>query len=186
MRWERLFEDLESQLEAADREAFDAEVADRTRREVALVRITDRLREAVGGSIELTVCGADALGGVIRRVGPDWLLLDDGAERDVVIASAAVLTVRHLPAPIAGPASRGTVQSRLTLGHALRGVARDRAAVTVVLRDGARLDGTIDRVGADFVDLAEHPAGEPRRPAQLRGIRTVSFTGLSVIRAGAG
>jgi hypothetical protein len=37
-------------------------------------------------------------------------------------------------------------------------------------------------VGADFVELAEHPAGEARRRGEVRGVRTVPFTALGAVR----
>jgi len=55
-------------------------------------------------------------------------------------------------APDAGP-----VMSRLTLGHALRAVARDRAVVRV-RTDGGDVVGRVDGVGRDHVDVTRvHP-----------------------------
>jgi hypothetical protein len=184
VRWERLFADLESQLEAAERDEFETEVSDRTRREVALVELADRLRAAIGGSVSLTVMGAGALSGVVRRTGAGWLLLDEGAGREVVLVTAALVVADGLPIAARRRADVGAVASRLGLSHVLRSVARDRAPVHVLLRDGSQFDGTIDRVGADFVDVADHPTGEPRRPGQVRRLRTVGFEALSAVRAG--
>jgi hypothetical protein len=61
-------------------------------------------------------------------------------------------------------------------------VARDRSTVTVVSRDGSACVGTIDRVGADFLDLAEHGPGEPRRAADVLAMRAVTLGGLALVR----
>ena len=70
---------------------------------------------------------------------------------------------------------------RTDLRRALRGLVRDRSAVTVALEDGGHLTGTIDRVGADFVEMAEHPAGEPRRASAVRAVHAVPVGGLAVV-----
>jgi len=85
--------------------------------------------------------------------------------------------------PHAAPAPEDGVGERLGLGYALRVIARDRSPVTLVLRDGTVVGGTLDRVGADFVDLAEHPVGEPRRAGNVRGVRMISLGALAVVRA---
>lgn len=184
MRWERLFGDLEAQFAASDAVELDAEVADRTRREVARLRLVDRLDAAIGDSVDLTVAGAGAVSGVLRRVGPDWALLEAPSRPDALVRLAAVLTVRGLSVRAREPGSEGPVLSRLSLGYALRGIARDRAPVVVVRRDGATSTGTIDRVGADFVDLAEHPLGEPRRPRHVTGTILLTFAAIAVVRSG--
>ena len=42
--------------------------------------------------------------------------------------------------------------------------------------------GTIDRAGADHLDLALHDIDEPRRSATVRGYRLIPFTALSWVR----
>jgi hypothetical protein len=182
VRWERLFEDLEAQLEAAERDELTAEVADRTRREVAQMLLADRLGPALGAEVELRVQGAGVIGGSLRRFGRGWLLLDPGGRPEVVVAWPAILALRGLPVSVSPTADRAELAGRLDLGHVLRGIARDRSPVAIVLCDGSQLAGTIDRVGADFLDLAEHPAGEPRRPGNVSAMRAVSLAGLSVVR----
>jgi hypothetical protein len=184
VRWDRLFEDLEAQLEVAEREEFAAEVSDRSRREVALVHLADRLRTALGTPVELTIVGTGPLAGVLRRVGASWLLLDVSAQPAALIPSEAILAARGLPGGVVEPARVGVVESRLDLAHVLRAITRDRAPVTLWLRDGTQCTGTLDRVGADFVDLAEHPAGEPRRAGQVSAVRTVTFAGIGAVRPG--
>ena len=75
--------------------------------------------------------------------------------------------------------------SRLDLRRALRGLARDRSVVQVVLDDGVVLAGTLDRVGVDYVELAEHPADQPRRPEAVQGVRAVVLETIAVVRTAA-
>ena len=181
MRWEALFADLEAQLDAAATEELNAEVADRTRRELARLHLVDRARAAVGATVTVAA-GAVTVSGTLTRVGPDWWLLREQTALEALIPLTAVGWVAGLPAAVVDPESVGAVESRLGLAHALRGVARDRAPVTLVLTDGRALTGTIDGVGADFVDVSEHAPGEARRPAQVRGARTVPFAAVAVVR----
>ena len=183
MRWERLFADLDAQLDSAQAAEFAGEVSDRSRREVARVQFADRARLAVGAQLSAGVVGVGSLSGRLVRSGPGWwLLAADGGE--VLVCTEAVAWVSGLPALAADPDAVTAVERRMGLGYVLRGIARDRTAVVLVLTDATTLTGTIDRVGADFVDLAEHAPGEPRRAAAVRGARTVPFGGLAAVRAG--
>lgn len=176
MRWQALFADLEAQLEAADRLKLEAEVRDRARRERGLVHAVDRLRASAGSPVSVTLLGAGGLAGRLQEVGPDWLLLDE-AGVDVLVPLQAVATVSGLPDRV--EPSGGVVEDRLDLRWALRGLARDRAPVRVVLRDGSTLPAVVARVGADHVDLADRPAGELRPSSRLR---LVPLSALAALR----
>ena len=186
MRWPSLFADLEAQLEAADAAELAGEVAERVRTEQARVSTADRLAAATGCAVTVTVPGVDRLHGRLDDAGPDWLLLSEDGGRSALVPLAAVLAVsgvpRSGPAPDQGPAAT-QVRRALDLRRALRGLARDRAGVAVWLRDGSALAGTVDRVGADHLDLAEHPPGEARRPGAVRTVRLVPLTAVSVVRS---
>jgi hypothetical protein len=149
---------------------------------VARLRLVDRLRASPGAQLQLSVAGAGVVSGRLDRAGDGWLVLTPDAGPPAFVLTAAVLTVDGLPAAAQEPGSEGPVLSRLDVGHALRAVARDRSAVAIVLRDGSRLDGTLDRVGADFADLALHPVGEARRGSAVRSVRAVRFEGMAVLR----
>jgi hypothetical protein len=183
VRWERLFADLEGQLEAADDAELAADVGDRSRRELALIRLVDRLRPAIGQSISVRLAGLGLLAGRLSAVGADWLLLDEAAGREALVPARAVLSVSGLGAGTDTPGSEGAVAAKIGLAHALRGVTRDRAAVSVVLIDGSTVSGTLDRVGVDFVEIADHPAGEPRRRDAVRGVWTLPLSAVGVVRS---
>ena len=142
MRWERLFDDLEAQAAAEADLELAAEVADRTRRERAVLGLHERLAG-------------------MRRVG-------------AVSAEVAGLGAVRI-APV------GAVAKGFTVGAALRAISRDRAVVTIVDRDGQRRSGTIDAVGQDAVDLAEHPIDLPRRPEHVGDVRTIPFAWIGAV-----
>ena len=50
------------------------------------------------------------------------------------------------------------------------------------MTDATILSGTIDRVGADFVEIAAHAVGEERRRADVRELVVVALTGLALVR----
>ena len=183
MRWESLFDDLEGQLEAAEADELRAEVAERSRRETALVPLADRLRAACGTPLQVHVGGVGAVRGRLADCGAQWLLLEteDGAE--VLVPVAAVVGLVGVGAR-AAVSDDSAVGARLDLRWALRAIARDRTAVTVGLRDGTQLTGTLDRVGLDHVDLAEHGLGEPRRAAAVRQVRLLPLEALALVRRG--
>ena len=79
-----------------------------------------------------------------------------------------------------GPAGRWP--ARLDLRWALRGLARDRSPVQVLLDDGGVFTGTVDRVGADFLELAEHAPDEPRRSAAVQGVRAIALDAVAAVR----
>ena len=183
MRWDDLFADLEGQFSALASGELGGEVADRTRREAALVRLVDRLRGSLDRSVRLGLPGGGTVAGRLASVGCDWALVDADTGGEVVVALAGVLTVAGLGPAAASPETESVLDARLDLRIALRSIARDRAAVRIVLVDGAELTGTIDRVGADHIELAEHPVAEPRRRSEVRAVRVVPLHALAAVRS---
>lgn len=190
MRWDELFGDLEAQLAEAERAEFDAEVSDRTRREAAALRLVDRLRPLAGARLILLLVtgGSGAADGYVTGelvdLGPDWVLVAERLDRQMLVPLHAVVAVRGATRRSGPPDAQPVVSSRLGLGFALRALAKDRAPVRVMLADGSTRTGTFDRVGADFVELAVHAADEPRRAGAVRDVLVVPFAALVLVRAG--
>ncbi|PZS16332.1 MAG: hypothetical protein DLM57_10655 [Pseudonocardiales bacterium] len=182
MRWDALFSDLAAQADELERAERAATVEERARIEVGALGLWDRLRPAVGCALRLECAGTLSLTGVLRRVGPDWLLLDEGQGREVVVAIAAIHGVSGLSRLSAVPDSAPAVESRLGLRHVLRGIARDRSPVRICRVDGSTVAATIDRVGADFLEAAVHPAGETRRRADVREVALIPYAALAAVR----
>jgi hypothetical protein len=178
MRWERLFEDLEARIESDAARERVAEVADRTRRERAQVDLQSRLLASVGvGGVDVRL-GSARMTGQLLDVGPDWVLLEVGTDGSVLVPMAAIRSLTGL-APGARTAS--VVARRFALGAALRAISRDRAPVEIDA-GAVRLVGTIDVVGADHLQVAEHARDVPRRAREVVGTHVLPFAGLESVR----
>lgn len=177
MRWELLFADLEAQWAARQRRELDAEVADRTRRERALVGLADRIATSGARPVVASLVDGSVLVGPVLDAGRDWLLLDAASGR--CLLPYAALTAIKGPGSRARPARLGR---SFPFGFALRALSRDRAVVVLRDRSGADATGTIDGVGRDYLELAEHPADAPRRPEHVTGRRLVPFDAIVLVR----
>lgn len=177
MRWDALFGDLEAQLDAADAAELAASVGEAVRAEVGAITVGQRLRAAAGDVVAVGTAGP-VVRGRLTGVGPDWVLLE--AATEVLVPMGAVVWVQGLGrrADVREP---GRVCQRLGLRPVLRGLARDRATVRIACAAADPVAGTIDRVGADHLDLAVHEPGEPRRAGAVRGVRTIAFSGLAAV-----
>lgn len=181
MRWDQLFADLEAQLEAEEARGLVLEVADRIRRERALVGLPERLLAHRYAPVTVCLQGGLVVGGEVQDVGLDWLLVQEGVGRTVLVPLAAVLAVSGLTAAVSAGAD-ARMARRFGFGYALRGVSRDRSVVALVDVSGATVTGTIDAVGADALELSEHPSDLPRRPENVTARRVVPFTAVAALR----
>jgi hypothetical protein len=64
----------------------------------------------------------------------------------------------------------------------MRGIARDRSVLRAHLADSTTVDGTIDRVGSDFLEFAVHAPGEVRRRAEVREVIVMALGTLVALR----
>ena len=165
MRWDSLFADLQAQLDAAAALELDAEIAERVRIETGALTLADRLRghrgEAPDVRLAVALPGATVLRGTVLDVGSDMVLLAEESSGQVLVPLSAVVTVTGLGRP--ARVENSAVLRRLGLRHALRGLGRARQPVRVLTSNG-QVAGTIDRVGADHVDVTAQRPGELHSP----------------------
>lgn len=175
-RFDALLAGIEAEAEAADAAAIDADIAEVERAARAESRLLDRLRAQ--RQVSLEVVGGGMVSGAIAMVGRDVVVLaaDDG---DWAVATWGVAAVVN---PEPGVLTPRTVTERLGLASVARSWARQRAVVRIVRAAGAPLDGTIDAVGADYLELAEHDPGEPRHVDVVRRQVVVPLGAVSAIR----
>lgn len=162
MAWEdelfALFDDLEAQAEALYDAERAEELADRSRAEYAGVSLASRLMASLDTDVTLQVIGLGTLEGHLDRVSDGWCLLTARGQ-DWIVPWSALAAVfgasgRSLPEVAWSPVTR------LGLGSALRRLADAERPCVVYLRDQARYEGEVRRVGQDFVEFVLPSARE--------------------------
>lgn len=190
VEWDRLFEDLEDQLASgweAERAALNAE-SERLRIARLDLRTRAHTLSAEGAAVALTLADASTVAGRLRAVGADWLALEPSAGHTLILMPLASITLWAMDHPTLLASSApsdglSAVRERMSLGFVLRDLARRRVRVTIRIRGGQELSGTVDRAGADHLDLALHDLNEPRRAQAVRGFRIVPFDALLSVHA---
>ena len=207
MPWENLFDDLEGQL-VRERSAEETDVAvEEERLRLARLSLRERLialSDGHGGRtiLRISLSGGQNVTVVPSAFGRDWFSADlvDESSRSrrclVPLAAIAqvVMDVAQVPSSLGSDRSprmtdqprgfpvgeQNSLSARLGLPFVLRDLCRRRAAIEVVTVSG-RCHGTIDRVGRDHFDLAEHEHGVPRRSSVVTGYRIVPMAQLSLV-----
>lgn len=194
MRFDLLFDDLESQLETQLAAGEAVQRAEEERLRAARTGLRERLAALAGagtGGIRLHLADGSAVELSLATVGRDWLAaeLPSGGECVIplgAIASAGLtaaqlrLSRERMPEP---RAPQGALTAKIGIGVVLRDLARRRVAVDVLTRSGPLpLHGTIDRVGADHLDLAVHDRGAARRESSVLEHRVIALAALTQLR----
>lgn len=184
MRWDRLFDDIETQLERGLGAEDDDLAAEEERLRLARLTLRDRLvalRETQGETgVRLDLGAGGRLDVRVTDIGRDWIagvILAEGRDRAaavVPLAAIASIAVTPVDAAAAVPAATPDLAVRLGLPFVLRDLCRRRTPVTLSA-GGGLLQGTIDRVGRDHLDLAIHPPDVPRRVSAVTEVRVVSL-----------
>lgn len=176
MRWDALFNDLESQLQRAASVQDEGEIRDRLRSEQSSLTLVQRLIGQIGRPMDVSTTGGRALTGILTHVGSQWLALAVEG-RSVIVPLSSLQSLRGLGRAVGQPLSG--VHAKLGTGSALRALSRDRAHVAVWLGSPAsRFTGVIDRVGADFFELGLVAPGDERRASNVRDVLTVPFASV--------
>lgn len=183
MRWDALFNDLESQYLESDRLALETEINERSRAEAVDVELQDRLRGSLGCRLTVYLACGEVLHGALSHAGADALVLDEERYQILVPYSGAT---RYVGLARHSFKEASSVRRGIGLARALRGMGRDRAELAITVGNSAgavRMDGVIDRVGRDYVDLAVLTAGESRRNQEVKQVATIPFAALAAIRS---
>jgi len=198
MRWDKLFDDLESQLES-EITAEELEVeAEEERLRLGRLSIRDRIVslsacETANTPPVFSVLLVTGTRVTIRpgTIGRDWLsadVVDDGGRPSQCIIPFSALAGISMRASQIAPSlstiptsGHPSLSQRLSLSYVLRDLCRRRRAVSLRLVAG-ELHGTIDRVGRDHADIAVHERGVVRRETAVKEYRLVPFSSLVLLR----
>jgi hypothetical protein len=198
MRWDDLFDDLETQLEqglAAEEEDLQAEEErlrlGRLSLRERILSVHDSYERRDDYTIRVQLISGESIPVRPATVGRDWISGDirDGsaAGRQCIVPLAAItavsLTREQVRRSLATTDRRTevAVAARLGVAFVLRDLCRRRATLEVVTTGGSAW-GTIDRVGRDHFDLAIHESGQPRRESAVSEYRVIALSHLAMVR----
>ena len=193
MRWDHLFDDLAGQLE----HELTAEEADLQKEEERLrlgrlgvrerIVALKRTRDHALMEVAVTLRNGARIRLEPMTVGRDWMAGDidgrDDAQAVVPFDAIESITLRdeQITPSLTPEEPKPDLSSRLGLPFLLRDLCRRRVAVRIDTVSSS-LTGTIDRVGRDHLDLAEHDLDTPRRREVVRGVRLVRLDQVVVLR----
>ncbi|MBW8173655.1 hypothetical protein K0651_11420 [Ornithinimicrobium sp. Arc0846-15] len=185
MRWTRLFDDLEARIPREEIAERSTEVAEHIRSVRGQVALVDRLVAGRDQAISLRLNGGTAVDGRMIDLGADWILLATSTaagdrERNVLVSTSSVLSLKGLSVRV--DAHAGAASRRFDIRRALREISRDRSTVQVIDIAGHPTTGTIDRVGQDHFDVADHASDVARRASAVRGEFSIPFAALAMVR----
>jgi hypothetical protein len=177
---QRVFDELEAEFDAGLRREAEQEAVAAVRAELGSTVLWEQLARRVG-SDAVVLAGARTFRGATVASYPEFLVVraDDGAEHLIRYGPAVSVALPAEPPtlrPTPNPATR-----RYQFALALRELARRREPVRVELADGTSCDGTIEAVGSDYLEVAEHDLGEARRRPAVRARRFVGFAAVVAV-----
>jgi hypothetical protein len=185
MRWENLFDDLEDQLTTeralADRDAFRDHLRQKNATRGLLTLFCEE-QLLVGNAVPIEVwMSGVSLWITVDNFGRDWIagqISEPRALAGYAIVNAAC--VEQFVFPPQQKAAPRTPNETAARDSSARPKRLERITLRILLRDlsrrrksgwasvgGRAIHGTIDQVGADFVELAIHQPGRARRTESL-------------------
>jgi hypothetical protein len=199
MRWDSLFDDLESQLEhELHAEELDRRAEDHRLR-LGRLTLRDRLqafsaKDGRRGEVVLELVTGASIIVLPQSFGRDWMSGDlisrDGVSGACIVPLNAItgmlLPKESLDRSLAVPdrSDRGPrLSDRIGLSFVLRDLCRRRVYVRMHegMGAGAVHGGTLDRVAGDHVDLAVHERSAPRRERNVSHVRVVPVRAIALI-----
>lgn len=148
MTWDGVFAELEAEFQAAQIQEVEEEIPHLVHAEVATIRLVDRIRFQRGNDISVRLRNGELRKGLVHEANRAWVMLHD-SHRRYLIPYPAISYV--WPMSSAAPQARG-IESKITLGYALRTIAQAGFSVRLVT-DGGELYGQVGMVGADYCDF---------------------------------
>jgi hypothetical protein len=199
MRWDLLFDDLESQLDQEQRDEERALALEEERLRLGRMTLRERLSALARAGVDDPDSSVriELRSGLILDVRPlafgrDWMSAAEVGPMQRAIqaivplsAIAAILPsgAQLDPSLTPMPESSSRLTERIGLPFVLRDLCRRRTPVHVTTASG-RVHGTLDRVARDHVDLALHEPGAPRRESEVHGYRIVPLDQVLLITFG--
>ncbi|HEV8648793.1 MAG TPA: hypothetical protein VG276_05155 [Actinomycetes bacterium] len=174
-----VFDELEAEFEAGLRREAEQETVAALRAQVGATPMWEQLARRIG--VEGVVrAGARLVRGTVIASYPDFFVLQGRDDAQHLVRPEAT-SIALPPEPIPPQPAPSAAARRYTLSLALRELARRREPVRLELIDGNAVAGTVEAVGSDYVEVAEHDIGEARRETAVRARRLTALAAVALV-----
>jgi hypothetical protein len=184
--WDGWLAELEAEFDALRRQEETRETVAAVRHEVGEASLWEQLARRVGVQVTVTFAagvGSDVLRGELLASYQDFCVIqpEAGSGHHLVRFGPHIsLALPALQARPLQPTPSGTARV-YSFKLALRLLARQREPVRIRFGNGTAATGTLEAVGADYLELAEHdPSDAPRRQA-VRARRVADLGAVAVV-----
>lgn len=176
---EKLFRDFEVQIKAERQKEIELDARELQRAEYARIQHLDRLAAQLGQELTVAVEGAQVYTGELQALGSGWIQMRSQTE-NVLIPQHALVWWEG--GSRFSSVDAGSVKRQLTLGYALRALCSARLPVRIFhTSDSLTTEGTIERVGLDFIEVAVHGIEGNFRSKHILGYRMLSVSQIGAV-----
>jgi hypothetical protein len=176
----RVFDELEAEFDAGLRREAEQEAVAAVRAELGATVLWEQLARRIG-SETVALAGGRRFRGTTVASYPEFLVLRAADGTEHLVRYGPAVSVALPPEPTSLRPTPATAARRYQFALALRELARRREPVRIELVDATTVDGTIEAVGSDYLEIAEHDPGEARRRAAVRSRRFVGFAAVVAV-----
>lgn len=176
---ERLLKELSAEFELELRREAEQAAAAATRAQAGQVALWERLSRLTGGAVTVQ-SGPMRVHGTLLASYPDLFTVRSADGWHHLVHPGPTISV--VLAPGSGPLRlAGGGVNGYGFALAMRELSRRREPVRILLAAAGMVAGTIEIVGNDYLELAEHDPGEARRRAAVTAHRLLPFSAVAVV-----
>jgi hypothetical protein len=175
---ERLLKELSAEFELELRREAEQAAAAATRAQAGQVSLWERLSRLTGGAVTVQ-SGPMRVHGTLLASYPDLFTVRSADGWHHLVHPGPSVSV--VLAPGTCPLRPAASVNGYGFALAMRELARRREPVRILLSGSGMAAGTIETVGDDYLELAEHDPAEARRRAALTGHRLLPFEAVAVV-----
>jgi hypothetical protein len=176
---ERLLKELSAEFELELRREAEQAAAAAMRAQVGQVALWEQLCRLTGGAVTVQ-SGPMRVHGTLLASYPDLFTVRSADGWHHLVRPGPTISIVLAPGARPLRSAAGGIDG-YGFALAMRELARRREPVRILLTASGMAAGTIETVGNDYLELAEHDPGEARRRAAVTSHRLLPFTAVAVV-----
>ncbi|MFW0108507.1 hypothetical protein ACN08Z_05195 [Rothia sp. P7181] len=170
---EKIFRDYEAQLDSLRQQEIESSAQESRRAEFAKIQQVDRLAAQQGRRIRVCCHPSILWSAELETVGNGWVQLRSTTE-NILIPLRSILWWEGENRR--SQLDAGAITRKLNFSYAFRALSVARTPLRIFHRDFVTTtEGTVEKVGLDFIEVALHPLDGQYRSRNITGMRVVGL-----------